>query len=67
VIWIFSKKKILVVDEVLNNIVAIGLTRNGLYYMKLSDLLYLGNNDKVNDMAILKLIRSKFFMNVLVM
>ena len=38
-------------DEVLNNIVAIGFRHNGLYYMKLSDLLYLGNNDKANVMA----------------
>ncbi len=29
---------------------AIGFRHNGLYFMKLSDLLYLGNNDKTNVM-----------------
>jgi hypothetical protein len=45
---VFSKKKIVVVDAVKNNIVAIGFRNNGLYYLKLSDLLYLGNDDRAN-------------------
>ena len=47
---VFSKKKIVVIDEVLNTIVPIGFRHNGLYFMKLSDLLYLGNNNKANVM-----------------
>jgi hypothetical protein len=40
-----------VIHEVLNTIVAIiGFRHYGLYFMKLTDLLYLGNNDKVNMM-----------------
>ena len=45
---VFSKKKIVVVDAFKNNIVAIGFRNNGLYYLKLSDLLYLGNDDRAN-------------------
>ena len=47
---VFSKKKMVVIHEVLNNIVAIGFRHNGLYFMKLTDLLYLGNDDKINAM-----------------
>jgi hypothetical protein len=40
-----------VIHEVLNNIVAIGFRYNGLYFMKLIDLLYLGNDEKANVMV----------------